>query len=273
MAADPLGPNQERFSARLAKLTGLNLDVVRAWVHAEQPYDSPATGQMMPYNDWLNIGWTSAGRAQITYAPDWASPDQAAARTAEWLQGTWGDQYGYRAAPSIRGILKAAGESPAQQIEAIQQSGWASSGYPALVSSYNAVRGSSSNPLGGTPAGPFVDPITGSTHAVGSLDRPGAGSGGGIFGWLVHGAESAAGDIEHGAESLWNDVNSVTDFLKALLWLINPLTWLRAVEGLFGFALLLAGVLVMLGADKGLANAGPVGGAIEGVVDTAATAG
>lgn len=248
MASDLLGPNQETFAARLASLTGLNIDVVRAWVHAEQPYDSPATGQM-PYNDWLNIGWTDAGRAQISYAPDWRTPQQAATATAAWLQGSWGGAYGYQAAPSIRGILKAAGDPPAQQIEAIQQSGWASSGYPALAASYAAVRGvAPSGGLGGA-GGPFADPLTGGTHAA--TVRPGAGGGGGGFlGWFEHGAEAAAGDIVQGAESLWSDVNSVTDFLKALLWLVNPLTWLRGVEGLFGFTLIVGGVVVALGAEK-----------------------
>lgn len=247
--ADPLGPNQETFAAKLASLTGLNLDVVRAWVHAEQPYDSPATGQM-PYNDWLNIGWTDVGRATITYAPDWNTPGQAATRTAEWLQGSWGGQYGYLSAPSIRNILKAAGETPQQQIEAIQQSGWASSGYPQLAASYAAVRGVAPVTPGGTSSGgPFQDPLTGSPHAA--TIRPGAGGGGGGFlSWFEHGAEAAAGDVVGGAESLFSDISSVTDFLKALLWLVNPLTWLRGVEGLFGFALILAGILVALGADK-----------------------
>ncbi len=95
--------------------------------------------------------------------------------------------------------------------------------------------------------------------------RPGSSGGGssfwggieGALGGAVSGVEGAAGTAMGDLEAL---IKGPADFLKAMLWLVNPLTWLRAVEGLFGFALLFGGIAIALGADKALQSVpGPTG--------------
>ena len=102
---------------------------------------------------------------------------------------------------------------------------------------------------------------------VSTRSRPQVTGGGGGFWGPIEGAaggavgavEGAGGSLIKGAEDL---INGPVDFFKAMVWLINPLTWLRAVEGLFGFVLILAGVAIVLGADRAIAKApGPTAGA------------
>jgi len=82
--------------------------------------------------------------------------------------------------------------------------------------------------------------LGGATDAYGSRGtRPGAGGVTGFLGGLAH-------DVASPFESAWNDtvgaIGSVTDFLKVMAWLVNPLTWLRAVEFLAGFVLMVLGL-------------------------------
>ena len=57
-------------------------------------------------------------------ACDRGSPVSAAEQTARFLQGTWGG-----ASTGIQHILHSVGQSSDQQIMAIANSGWASTGY------------------------------------------------------------------------------------------------------------------------------------------------
>jgi hypothetical protein len=104
------------------------------------------------------------------------------------------------------------------------------------------------------------DPTSSSGTPAGAPPRPGVGGGGdsGIWGAIESAAGRAAGVVEGGAESAWGAGGSIIggaealisgplDFLKAALWLVNPLTWLRATEAVLGFALLLTGALVASG--------------------------
>lgn len=113
----------------------------------------------------------------------------------------------------------------------------------------------------------------------GSRTRPGSQAGGGdggILGFFEsagHDIGSAAGwlgaGVESGAEVAWNDtvgaISGVVDFLKAMLWLVNPLNWLRAFEAVLGAALLGAAVALAIGADKALSQAGPAGAAAAAI--------
>lgn len=128
----------------------------------------------------------------------------------------------------------------------------------ATVVGYGRVPGLSytGEPAGGL-SGPVVLPGQGNVPGQGTRpnSRPGTGDGGG--GWLgdawggFEGAVSAgAGDVG----SLFGDVTGLIsgplDFLKAALWLVNPLNWLRAFEALVGVALIAASVAIFVGADK-----------------------
>jgi hypothetical protein len=133
-----LTSGQQQFAARLAADTGMSPQVVSAWVLAEESGGAATARQSAGNNDWLNIGYTDTS----TYgAADsvWGDPTSAADATAGWLKGQ-NTIPGYGTASSgVQGILATAGQAPAAQISAIQQSGWASGGYPELSSLYTEV--------------------------------------------------------------------------------------------------------------------------------------
>ena len=129
--------DQQQFGP-LAADTGLNPGVVAAWELAEESGSAAAKPPGPGNNDWLNIGYTDSG----TYGAGdgiWASPASAADATAAWMKGADAIP-GYGTASSgVRAIAATAGQSPSAQIAAIQNSGWASSGYPDLASLYQQV--------------------------------------------------------------------------------------------------------------------------------------
>jgi hypothetical protein len=138
MGQAPLTNGQREFASILAARTGLDPHVIGAWLLAEESGEAAQTRQAANNNDWLNIGYTDGG----TYGSGdsiWSSPATAAEATAGWLKGqdTIGG-YG-TASPGIQAILNTAGQPAQAQITAIQQSGWASSGYPDLATLYQRV--------------------------------------------------------------------------------------------------------------------------------------
>lgn len=134
--ASGLNSNQQTFANQLAADTGLNPSVVAAWVISEEPASSSQAPNGA--NNWLNIGSTDSGFfGADTQA--WTNPITAANATAQWLAGA-DNISGYGAASSgIRAILSTAGAAPAVQVAAIQGSGWASGGYPNLLSVYQRI--------------------------------------------------------------------------------------------------------------------------------------
>ncbi|MGA2925040.1 MAG: hypothetical protein ABSG43_03440 [Solirubrobacteraceae bacterium] len=131
-----LNASQAQFAAELAGKTGLDGSVVAAWVVAEEGGQSAAPNGT---NNWLNIGATDSGFYGGSNS-FWDSPVSAADFSAEWLRGT--PEPGFGAASSgIRAILSTVGQPAAVQIAAIQQSGWAKSGYPDLPTLYTEVSG------------------------------------------------------------------------------------------------------------------------------------
>jgi hypothetical protein len=133
-----LTSDQQQFASRLAADTGLDPSVVSAWLLAEESGGAAQSRQSQNNNDWLNIGYTDSA----TYGSGdsiWSNPTTAADATAGWLKGQ-NTIPGYGTASSgIQGILNTAGSAPATQIAALQNSGWASSGYPDLPSLYSQV--------------------------------------------------------------------------------------------------------------------------------------
>jgi hypothetical protein len=133
-----LTSGQQQFASRLAANTGLDPSVISAWLLAEESGGAAQSRQSQNNNDWLNIGYTDSA----TYGSGdsiWSNPITAADATAGWLKGQ--DTIpGYgTASAGIQSILGTAGQPPAAQIAALQQSGWASSGYPSLTSLYQQV--------------------------------------------------------------------------------------------------------------------------------------
>lgn len=138
VAEQRLTSMQQQFALRLAADTGLDPIVMAAWIYSEENGSAAVNRQNLDNNDWLNIGYTDSG----TYgAADsvWSNPVTAADATAGWLKGQQTVPGYPTAAPSIQAILATAGQPPAAQIGAIQQSGWASSKYPFLPSTYETM--------------------------------------------------------------------------------------------------------------------------------------
>jgi hypothetical protein len=133
-----LTSDQQQFASRLASDTGLDPSVVSAWLLAEESGGAAQSRQSQNNNDWLNIGYTDSA----TYGSSdsiWSDPTTAADATAGWLKGQ-NTIPGYGTASSgIQGILSTAGQPASTQIAALQNSGWASSGYPDLPSLYSQV--------------------------------------------------------------------------------------------------------------------------------------
>ena len=133
-----LTSDQQQFASRLAADTGLDPSVVSAWLLAEESGGAAQSRQAQNNNDRLNIGYTDSA----TYGASdsiWSDPTTAADATAGWLKGQ-NTIPGYgTASAGIQGILTTAGQPAATQIAALQNSGWASSGYPSLPSLYTQV--------------------------------------------------------------------------------------------------------------------------------------
>jgi hypothetical protein len=135
VASGRLTSGQQQFASTLAADTGLNPQVIGAWLLAEENGGAAQSRQAANNNDWLNIGYTDSA----TYgAADsvWSDPTTAAQATAGWLRGQ-NTIPGYgTASAGIQSIMTTAGQAPAAQIYAIQHSGWASGGYPELATLY-----------------------------------------------------------------------------------------------------------------------------------------
>lgn len=162
-AVSVLTPNQELFSAHLARLTGLNPNVIRGWTLAEESSSAAQERQRQGNNNWLNIGYFDSGAA------DWAkgggpfaNPRTAAAATAQFLKGQrWG------ASSGIQKILGTAGLTPQQQIAAIAKSGWASSGYGGganLLKTYGLVSGTPAPAVSGSLTSATTPSVPGRTE-------------------------------------------------------------------------------------------------------------
>jgi hypothetical protein len=139
-AQSQLTSGQQQFAARLAAQTGLDPSVISAWLLAEESGGAAQSRQAQNNNDWLNIGYTDRG----TYGSAdsiWSNPVTAADATAGWLKGQ-NTIPGYGTASSgIQGILGTGGQPASVQIAALQNSGWASSGYPSLPSLHQQIAG------------------------------------------------------------------------------------------------------------------------------------
>lgn len=163
-------PGQVIFINRYAQQTGLDPRVVAAEVYNESNINTSGPGgalarQAAGDHDWLNIGRTDTGPRGAGYAA-WRDPITAADASAAWVKGQLSIPGFGRASSGIQGIPGYANQSPAAQIQAIQRSGWASSGYPNLPSVYRTV-------TGGAPAGTTTGNVSASppTTGVGAFGR------------------------------------------------------------------------------------------------------
>jgi hypothetical protein len=138
--AAALTSSQQQFASTLSADTGLNPSVVTAWLLSEESGGAAQTRQSAGNNDWLNVGYTDSATLGAQ-DPIWSDPVTAANATAQWLQGQ-NSVAGYgTASAGVQGILQSVGQTPAAQIQAIQNSGWASGGYPGMAGLYQQITG------------------------------------------------------------------------------------------------------------------------------------
>lgn len=126
---------QVMFSFYLAELSGLDVNLIKAWVLAEMSGGYATERQREGNHNWLNIGYFDAlggGGAFQDIPRVWSDPQQAAQASEAFLEGHF-----LGASPGIQRIIKTSGRSVETQIRAIASSGWASSGY----NSGNSLRG------------------------------------------------------------------------------------------------------------------------------------
>jgi hypothetical protein len=113
----PITGSKKTFASEFAKLTGLNSQVVEAWMNHEQGSTTVEGG-----NNWLNIETGEPGGGSGPYGPsakgmERLSPEQAALATAQWI------------AKNQPQILAARGKGPGAEVQAIEDSGFAESHY------------------------------------------------------------------------------------------------------------------------------------------------
>jgi hypothetical protein len=126
-----LTSGQVKFRDHLAQLAGLDKGVINAWMLAEESSQAAKTRQSSNNHNWLNIGYFDSGSASFTTNGVWGNPVSAATKTADFLKGkTLGPS------EEIKKIISTAKGTASEQIKAIQNSGWASSGYPDLPALY-----------------------------------------------------------------------------------------------------------------------------------------
>jgi len=122
-----LTAGQIEFAYRLAELSRLDINVIKAWVLAEMSDSYSRERQAEGNHNWLNIGYFDSlggGGAFQDLPQVWQSPEAAARASQAFLQGDF-----LGASPGIQKIISSAGKSYQDQIHAIAVSGWASSGY------------------------------------------------------------------------------------------------------------------------------------------------
>lgn len=135
----PLTKGQQTFARIVSRKTGLDRNVIAAWLLLEENQGAAKGREQEGQHNWLNIGWTDKGRLSFTYGPEWNDPKTAADATVAFLKG---DRYG--PSQGIKDILKTAKKSPEEQIKAISTAGWASTNYGGanpITQLYNQITG------------------------------------------------------------------------------------------------------------------------------------
>ncbi|SRR5258708_5386283 len=118
-----LSPAQQTFVSTLSQQSGLNPNVVAAWVTAESGGATSTRGT----NNFLNFGHPNE--------PSFPTPQAGAISTYMWMVGN----------SNYKGILSSASSTPANQLQAIINSPWDSSHYnngANLLKDYSSVGGS-----------------------------------------------------------------------------------------------------------------------------------
>jgi len=135
-----LTAGQQAFATEFAKKTGLDANVVGAWLLNEESGSAARNREAQGNMNWLNIGYTDGGQRGTNNAFWYNDPVKAADISAAWMKGEFSVPGFGKASSGIREIQLAAGQSPEAQLRAIHHSHWTSYGYEQMASIYNNVR-------------------------------------------------------------------------------------------------------------------------------------
>ena len=106
---------------------------------AEESGGAAQSRQSAHNNDWLNIGYTDSGTYGASDAI-WSNPITAADATAGWIKGQ--DTIpGYGGHPRPDPAIVNRRAVTAASVSTIENSGWASGGYPAFAQLFAQVGG------------------------------------------------------------------------------------------------------------------------------------
>lgn len=123
--------NQNIFANALAAKTGIDFGFICAWMYAEEGSLQIVDDARHPGGDYnfLNVGQDDSGPTADANPANFSTPTSAAQFTFDWISD--------EAAPKIKAFLtEMPGLTAAQDITLLQQSGWATSGYPSLPQIY-----------------------------------------------------------------------------------------------------------------------------------------
>jgi hypothetical protein len=136
-----LTAGQQAFVSEFAKKTGLDTNVVGAWVLNEESGSAARNREAHGNMNWLNIGYTDTAQRGTKNDFWYGDPVKAADVSAAWMKGEFSVPGFGKASHGIREIAATAGHSPSEQLAAIHHSGWASGGYGQMHNLYaNVVR-------------------------------------------------------------------------------------------------------------------------------------
>jgi hypothetical protein len=142
VGASKFSASRLQFANTLAKDSGLDVNVILAWMANEQGFGADPGHAEVGLNNWLNVGIT--GKTPDTWYgvdnPAWSNPITAANETYYWMTGHAIQDYG---APGskITAIPATAGKSVEEQLAAITSSGWASGGETVIHNLYTEIVG------------------------------------------------------------------------------------------------------------------------------------
>ena len=136
-----LTAGQQAFVSEFAKKTGLDTNVVGAWVLNEESGSAARNREAHGNMNWLNIGYTDTAQRGTKNDFWYNDPIKAADVSAAWMKGEFNVPGFGKSSHGIREIAATAGHSPSEQLAAIHHSGWASGGYGQMHNLYaNVVR-------------------------------------------------------------------------------------------------------------------------------------
>lgn len=231
-----------------AKASARTIAAVTAWTNAEGVWGKTGGSTANnPLGITIAYGVPTTGTFNSAGVLEFATPEQGLQATIRFIQNR---------TPTIITALKG-NASAAQLYTVVNGTGWAGAGgYPTpwtggTPSKYsnNAVTTAISRP-GGAVSTPSVDQLLASETGP----QPRVGPGGSQTGVQLDSALGniisnipIIGSVYSGASDV---VNGVEDFLKLIAWILNPVTWLRAVEFLTGIGLMGFGIHMSLTSFK-----------------------